>query len=69
MESIVLTKTAGTHCSCRAAALRRARALVLVLDDLSSCDELHEIPISVALIVLEGVGALLRLELLGVRDV
>ena len=31
-------------------------------------DELHEIPISEAIIVLVGVGALLRLELLGVRD-
>ena len=30
-------------------------------------DELHEIPISVAIIVLEGVGALLRLELLEIR--
>ena len=31
-------------------------------------DELHEIPISVAITVLEGVGALLLRELLGVRD-
>ena len=31
-------------------------------------DELHEIPIPVAIIVLEGVGALHRLELLRVRD-
>ena len=31
-------------------------------------DELHEIPISVAIVVLEGVGALLLRELLGVRD-
>ena len=30
-------------------------------------DELHEIPSSVAIIVLAGVGALLRLELLRVR--
>ena len=31
-------------------------------------DELHEIPISVAIIVLVEVGALLLRELLGVRD-
>ena len=31
-------------------------------------DELHEIPISVAIIVLAGVGALLRIELLGNHD-
>ena len=41
MENIVFAKSAGTHCSCRAAALRRARALVLVLDDLSSRDRIE----------------------------
>ena len=33
-----------------------------------SVDELHEIPISVAIIVLVGVGVLLLRELLRVRD-